>query len=150
MKIPPRSKLPECPEEMAFLELLRTTDMLSRRVSRVIKSEGLSPNQYNVLRILRGAPEGLSCGEIGNRMITRDPDITRLVDRMEKQALVSRSRDNKDRRMVLTKVTPRGLEVLSRLDEPLRETHRAQLGHLSKKKLKELSDLMRESRARLG
>ena len=151
MKSPARStKLPECPEEMAFLELLRTTDMLSRRVSQVIKSEGLSSNQYNVLRILRGAPEGLSCGEIANRMITRDPDITRLVDRMEKQALVLRSRDNKDRRMVLIRITPRGLQLLSRLDEPVREAHRAQLGHLSKQKLKELSDLMRKSRARSG
>jgi DNA-binding MarR family transcriptional regulator len=144
------AKLPECPEEMAFLELLRTTDMLSRRVSQVIKSDGLSPNQYNVLRILRGASEGLSCGEIGNRMITRDPDITRLVDRLEKQALVSRSRDGRDRRMVLIRITSRGLDLLSGLDEPVREAHRAQLGHLSKQKLKELSDLMRESRARLS
>ena len=144
------AKLPECPEEMAFLELLRTTDMLSRRVSQVIKSEGLSPNQYNVLRILRGASEGLSCGEIGNRMITRDPDITRLVDRLEKQALVSRSRDGRDRRMVLIRITSRGLDLLSGLDEPVREAHRAQLGHLSKQKLNELSDLMRESRARLS
>ena len=150
MKIPARSKLLECPEEMAFLELLRTTDMLSRRVSQVIKSEGLSPNQYNVLRILRGASEGLSCGEIGNRMITRDPDITRLVDRLEKQALVSRSRDGRDRRMVLIRITSRGLDLLSGLDEPVREAHRTQLGHLSKQKLKELSDLMRESRARLS
>ena len=82
-----------CPEEAAFIELLRTTDMLSRRLAQVIKAEDLSPNQYNVLRILRGAPEGLTCGEIGNRMITRDPDITRLLDRMEKRALVSRCRE---------------------------------------------------------
>jgi hypothetical protein len=71
-------------EESAFLELLRTTDILSRRVSQTLKKD-LSGTQYNVLRILRGAPAGLSCGEIGNRMITRDPDITRLLDRLEKR-----------------------------------------------------------------
>ncbi|MGB0124051.1 MAG: MarR family transcriptional regulator [Silvibacterium sp.] len=138
-----------CPEEAAFIELLRTTDMLSRRLAQVIKAEDLSPNQYNVLRILRGAPEGLTCGEIGNRMITRDPDITRLLDRMEKRALVSRCRENKDRRTVLTRITPGGLELLARLDTPVQETHRRQLSHLSKERLKALADLMRESRARL-
>ena len=72
-------------EESAFLELVRTTDILSRRVSQTLKKEELSETQYNVLRILRGAPAGLSCGEIGNRMITRDPDITRLLHRLEKR-----------------------------------------------------------------
>src|SRR5580698_3361077 len=85
-----------CPEEMAFLELARTTDMLSRRFALLMKSEDLSATQYNVLRILRGAPEGLACGEIGNRMITRDPDITRLLDRLEKRHLVSRCREIRD------------------------------------------------------
>jgi DNA-binding MarR family transcriptional regulator len=134
---------------MAFLELLRTTDMLSRHLSQVLKTENLSSNQYNVLRILRGAPDGLACGEIGNRMITRDPDITRLLDRLEKRGLISRCRESKDRRMVLTRIMPQGLELLARLDEPVRETHRRQLGHLSRQRLKELTELMRESRARL-
>jgi hypothetical protein len=71
-------------EESAFLELVRTTDILSRRVSQTLEKEELSGTQYNVLRVLRGAPAGLSCGEIGNRMITRDPDITRLLNRLEK------------------------------------------------------------------
>ena len=74
------------------MELLRTTDMLSRGLVQVLKSEDVSPTQYNVLRILRGAPEGLPCGEIANRMITRDPDVTRLVDRLEKRELISRCR----------------------------------------------------------
>src|SRR6267142_3097960 len=87
-----------CPEEAAFLELLRTTDMLSRGLVKVLKIEDLSGTQYNVLRILRGTLEGLPCGEIASRMITRDPDITRLLDRMEKRGLISRSRANKDRR----------------------------------------------------
>src|SRR5215467_1959891 len=94
-------KRPSHPEEEAFLDLLRTTDLLSRGPAQVIKAEDLSATQYNVLRILRGAPEGLACGEIGNRMITRDPDITRLLDRLEKRGLISRARDTKDRRMVL-------------------------------------------------
>ena len=72
-------------EESAYLELWRTTDILSRRVSQTLEKEELSGTQYNVLRILRGAPAGLSCREIGNRMITRDPDITRLLDRLEKR-----------------------------------------------------------------
>src|SRR5881397_3711986 len=89
-----------CPEEAAFLDLLRTTDLLSRGLIHVLKAEDLSATQYNVLRILRGAPEGLPCGEIASRMITRDPDITRLLDRMEQRSLISRCRENKDRRMV--------------------------------------------------
>lgn len=95
------------PEEAAFLDLLRATDMLSRGLIAVLKLEDLSMTQYNVLRILRGAPDGLPCGEIGNRMITRDPDITRLLDRLEKRGLISRSRDTRDRRMVTARITPR-------------------------------------------
>ena len=81
-----------CPEEDAYLDLLRTTELLSRGVAQVLKAEDLSSTQYNVLRILRGSPGGLACGEIGNRMITRDPDITRLLDRLEKRELISRCR----------------------------------------------------------
>src|SRR5436190_8655860 len=90
-----------CPEEAAFLDLLRTTDLLSRRLAVVLKKEDLSSTQYNVLRILRGAPDGLPCGEIANRMITRDPDVTRLLDRLEKRELISRHREARDRRTVM-------------------------------------------------
>src|SRR5277367_2944384 len=93
-----------CPEELAYLELCRTTDLLSRNLAPLLKPEDLSATQYNVLRILRGAPEGLPCGEIGNRMITRDPDITRVLDRLEKRSLISRCRETKDRRTVWTKI----------------------------------------------
>ncbi len=72
------------------MELLRTTDMLSRGLVGVLKAEDVSPTQYNVLRILRGTPDGLPCGEIASRMITRDPDMTRLLDRLEKRGLISR------------------------------------------------------------
>src|ERR1700753_1328063 len=127
------------PEESAFLELLRTTDLLSRGPAHVLKGEALSPTQYNVLRILRGSPEGLPCGEIASRMITRDPDITRLLDRLEKRELISRSRESKDRRMVLTRITAAGLKLLAELDEPVQQAHRDQLGHLGRERLKALS-----------
>src|SRR5438270_1191300 len=87
------------PEEAAFLDLARTTEMLSGPLAQLLKTEDLSPTQYNVLRILRGCPEGLTCREIANRMITRDPDITRLLDRLEKRKLIARNRGDEDRRV---------------------------------------------------
>ena len=135
-------------EESAFLDLLRTTDVLSRRLALVLKSEELSATQYNVLRILRGSPEGLTCGEVANRMITRDPDLTRLLDRLEKRGLISRARDTQDRRMVLTRITPQGLDVLARLDQPVQGAHRRQLGHLGRDRLRELGELLAVCRSR--
>jgi DNA-binding MarR family transcriptional regulator len=134
------------PEEAAFIDLLRTSDLLARGVVQVLKAADLSPTQYNVLRILRGSKDGLPCGEIAKRMITRDPDITRLLDRLEKRGLISRSREPKDRRMVLTRITAEGLELLARLDEPVRETHRRQLGHLGRASLRKLAGLLEEAR----
>ncbi len=133
-------------EEAAFLDLLRTCDRLTRGVVWVLKPADLSPTQYNVLRILRGSKEGLPCGEIASRMITRDPDITRLLDRLEKRGLISRSRETKDRRMVLTRITPEGLKLLAELDEPVQEAHRKQLGHLSPERLRKLTELLRAAR----
>ena len=137
---------PACPEETTFLELMRTSDLLSRTLVPVLKAEDLSPNQYNVLRILRGAPGGLACGEIANRMITRDPDVTRLLDRLEKRQLIARCRESKDRRMVLTRITPEGLQLLARLDLPVREAHVRQLGHLGAKRLQDLAKLLQACR----
>ena len=141
-----KAKRPALPEEIAFLELLRTTDQLTRNLVPILKAEDLSSTQYNVLRILRGSPEGLPCGEIGSRMITRDPDITRLLDRMEKRGLISRCRETKDRRMVMTRITPEGLKVLARLDGPVEAGHRGQLGHLGRERLTALCELLREAR----
>jgi DNA-binding MarR family transcriptional regulator len=137
-------------EEAAFLDLLRTTDMLSRGLVAILKPEDLSSTQYNVLRILRGAPEGLPCGEIAKRMITRDPDITRLLDRLEKRGLISRSREARDRRTVMARITGAGLKLLARLDEPIQEAHRKQLGHLGRQRIRLLTDLLREARSQLG
>ncbi|MGH9736058.1 MAG: MarR family winged helix-turn-helix transcriptional regulator [Candidatus Acidiferrales bacterium] len=133
-------------EEAAFLDLLRTCDVLSRGLQDVLKPAELSATQYNVLRILRGAKEGLMCGDIASRMITRDPDITRLLDRMEKRGLISRCREAKDRRVVLTRITQQGLKILAGLDSPILGAHRKQLGHLGTARLKQLADLLREAR----
>jgi len=135
---------------MAFLDLQRTCDLLVRGPARILKNEDLSPTQYNVLRILRGSPDGLPCGEIANRMITRDPDITRLLDRLEKRGLISRWRESKDRRVVLARITPNGLKLLTRLDQPVEEAHRKQLGHLGKDRLRALAELLAAARARVS
>ena len=132
------------------MDLLRTTDMLSRGLVGVLKSEDVSPTQYNVLRILRGAPDGLPCGEIASRMITRDPDVTRLLDRLEKRGLISRGRETRDRRMVLARITAEGLKLLARLDEPVQAAHRKQLGHLGRERLRVLTELLRVSRSQVG
>lgn len=141
-----RSRRAVVPEEVLFLDLARTTELLSRPLEQLLKTEDLSSTQYNVLRILRGAPDGLTCGEIGNRMITRDPDITRLLDRMEKRQLISRWRDDKDRRVVLTRITEAGLETLAKLDEPVRSTHRKLLGHLGMERMRALRTLLEACR----
>ncbi len=132
------------------MNLLRTADILSRGLVQVLKKEDLSPTQYNVLRILRGAPVGLPCGEIANRMITRDPDITRLLDRLEKRELISRCRETKDRRTVMARISLQGLTLLARLDEPVRAIHRHQLSHLGEKRLRDLIDLLDFCRAQVA
>jgi DNA-binding MarR family transcriptional regulator len=114
-------------EEYVFLDLLRICDLLSRGLAEVLKTEDLSATQYNVLRILRGTPEGLLCGDIASRMITRDPDVTRLLDRLEKRGLILRSRETRDRRMVMARMTPEG-SGLARLTKPVQAVHHKQLG----------------------
>jgi len=99
---------------------------------------------------LRGAPDGLPCGEIASRMITRDPDITRLLDRLEKRELISRSRETRDRRTVIARITPDGLKLLARLDGPVEEGHRKQLGHLGRERLRALTELLCAARTQVG
>lgn len=137
-----KSSAKTIPEEAAFLDLARTTEILSAPIVQLLKTQELSPAPYNVLRILRGSPEGLTCREIGERMITRDPDITRLLDRLEKRKLIARNRDDKDRRVVLTRITDAGFELLTKLDQPLREVHRKMLGHLGPERLRSLGQLL--------
>jgi DNA-binding MarR family transcriptional regulator len=137
-------------EEAAFVELHRTGDLLARALDPIIKGEDLSRTQYNVLRILRGAGGPLPCGEIANRMITRDPDITRLLDRLDKRGLVARSRDTEDRRTVLARITPEGIKLLARLDEPIQEAHKRQMGHLGRERLEQLTELLLLARSRVA
>ena len=103
-------------EEELLVSLLRTTDVLHERFEQMIRPFNISMTQYNVLRILRGAePGGRTRGEIGERMIAREPDVTRLLERMEKAGLVKRSRDKEDRRVVVTRITPAGLKLLDKI-----------------------------------
>jgi DNA-binding MarR family transcriptional regulator len=136
------------PEEAAYLDLLRTADVLTRGAIGVLKDEELSTTQYNVLRILRGSPQGLTCGEIASGMITRDPDVTRLLDRMEERGLLSRSRESRDRRSVLVRISPKGLKLVNCLDEPVQKIHRQQLGHMGKDRLQALAELLAAARSR--
>lgn len=139
----------ESPEQEAFLNLLRTVDRLMGEVAELLKSADLSPAQYNALRILRGAgPDGLACGEVGERMIARDPDVTRLLDRLEKRGLVSRRRRKDDRRVVIATITPAGERAVAALDAPIAALHRRQLGHLGPRKLRLLVKLLETARAR--
>ena len=133
-------------EQEAFLMLARLASEMSAEHAELFKGSGITWTQYNALRILRGAEgEPLSCGEIGERMITRDSDVTRLLDRLEKQGLVDRARDEQDRRVVKTRITEQGLAVLSDLEEPIAELHRRQLGHLGEAKLRQLLSLLEEA-----
>ena len=136
-------------EQEALLNLARTWDVLSGEMAvGVFKPAGLSAAQYNVLRILRGAGEQLACGEIGSRMITREPDMTRLLDRLEKRHLVARCRQQDDRRVVAVRITEAGLKLLAELDAKIVAAHRKQLGHMSEKELKQLIALLEKARER--
>jgi DNA-binding MarR family transcriptional regulator len=109
-------------EEELLVSLLRTTDVLHERFEQIIRPFNISMTQYNVLRILRGAePGGRTCGEIGERMIAREPDVTRLLERMDKAGLIKRTRDSADRRVVVTRITNAGLKLLDEMDPKLRE-----------------------------
>ena len=134
-------------EAQVFVNLMRTADALARGAEAVLKPTGLSGTQYNVLRILRGAgTQGLACREVGCRMISRDPDITRLMDRMESRGWIARSREEKDRRVVKTRITEEGLQILKELDAPVQQFHRRQFQHLPAKELRQLSRLLERAR----
>jgi DNA-binding MarR family transcriptional regulator len=141
-----RSKPSATPlEARVFVALLKTADSLGQDAEQLLKSAGLTGAQYNVLRILRGAgPGGLPCSGIGDRMISHDPDMTRLLDRMEKRGVISRERQTDDRRVIKTRVTSHGLDLLKTLDQPVRELHKRQFRHMSAARLKILARLLEE------
>lgn len=135
-------------EQEALLNLSRTAAVLEHAAAEMLKAYGVTPTQYNVLRILRGAGSGGLCRyEIRDRLIAQVPDVTRLLDRLEEMGLIERERGEADRRVVTTRITPAGLELLARLDAPVAEFHRRQLGHLGAEKLRALIDLLSETRA---
>jgi MarR family transcriptional regulator, organic hydroperoxide resistance regulator len=130
-------------EQEAYLSLLRTADALQAQVEGKLKEFGLTGTQYNALRILRGAgPGGLPCREIGERMITRDPDITRLLNRLEDHGFVERTRARHDRRVIYGKITAAGLKLLRELDNPIEKHGREILRHVGQEKLKRLIELL--------
>ena len=143
------SRPPVSLENRIFIALLQSADALTQEAEQLLKAAGLTGAQYNVLRILRGAePEGLPCRGISDRMISHDPDMTRLLDRMEKRGLIIRARQTDDRRVVKTRITPQALSLLKTLDRPIRELHKRQFRHMSAARLKILSDLLEEVRVR--
>jgi DNA-binding MarR family transcriptional regulator len=130
-------------EEEAHLSIQRTAEVLWHGVAEMLKGAELTPTQYNVLRILRGAGRpGRSCGEISERMVTKDSDITRLLNRLEARGLITRERTEEDRRVINASITREGLRVLAELDEPVKEHHRRVLGHLGPKRLAQLCELL--------
>lgn len=138
-------------EQEAALNLLKSCQVVTEMSEQLFKEFGLSATQYNVLRILRGvgaceSKKGVACREIGDRMITRDPDMTRLLDRLEKRGLIIRQRDADDRRVVKTSITCEGQRILKELDEPILKLHKKQLSHMGPAKLQQLIDLLEEVR----
>lgn len=137
----------DSPAEEAYLNLIRTADLLTRTVALVLKPHQLSEAQYNVLRILRGAgAEGHTCSEVASRLVTHDPDVTRLLDRLETRGLLVRSREHSDRRVVTTRITRDGLALLDALDGPLRRAVEAALSHVPAARLTTLSTLLEQAR----
>lgn len=137
--------------EEALLNLMRTADCLQRNMQRAVRVHGLTSTQYNVLRILRGAhPEGLTCSAIGERMITADPDITRLLGRLKKLGLIRQQRDKNDRRVLWTSIAPAGLQLLVQLDPVVEKLPEQYLGHMDSTELKQLIRLLEQARKRCG
>jgi DNA-binding MarR family transcriptional regulator len=136
-------------QQQVVLNLMHTTRAVEEAWAQFLRrTEGISPSQFNILRILRGArPQPVKISDISERMVTRDPDVTRLVDRLIKQGLVRRDRDENDRRVVLVEITAAGLALLVRLDEPVLESTAAAMAGLKPQQLRALDTLLNELRA---
>jgi DNA-binding MarR family transcriptional regulator len=134
-------------EEEAVLNVARTAEVINLRATEFLRAYQLSPTQYNLLRILRGAgADGLTCSQASDRMVSHDPDITRLMDRLEARGLIARERSKQDRRVVISRITPGGLELLETIDAPLLAYIREHYGHLGAQKLETLIALLEELR----
>jgi DNA-binding MarR family transcriptional regulator len=139
-------------EQEVFLEVLRTGNELVHDLVELLRPYGLTQPQYNVLRILRGAgPAGLPTGEVGARMVaSREPDVTRLLVRMEEHGLLERERRSDNRRFVTARITRKGLRVLKALDGPVADMHTTQLQHMSRRELGQLAELLERARREDG
>ncbi len=136
-------------EEETYLNLVRTADALTRELELLLQPYGLTTTQYNVLRILRGAgEEGSTCSGISERLLAFDPDVTRLLDRLEKVQLVQRSRSTTDRRVVMTTITKAGLELLGKLDAPVESLLKQQFQGIGRERLRQLVTDLEEIRSR--
>ncbi|MFI4852871.1 MarR family winged helix-turn-helix transcriptional regulator [Gimesia chilikensis] len=136
-------------EQAAILNILRTSDIFHNQFGKLFREFGLTPSQYNVLRILRGEGKPMPSLEIASRMVQVVPAITGLLDRLQAQDLVKRKRCTEDRRVVYIEITPKALKLLKQIDEPDLELHRKLIGHLSKNELNELSRLLEKARTSL-
>ena len=137
-------------EEEAYLNIIKTANELSSAFFRFLKPFGISLVQYNILRILGGAgADGLPGVEIANRLVTKVPDITRLIDRLEKMSFVRRVRSSSDRRVIFIQITEKGIRALKEMDAPTLELLKRMLGHLSSEELTMVSKLMVKARKAL-
>jgi DNA-binding MarR family transcriptional regulator len=130
-------------EQEAHLNLERTTAVIGHAFAEALKRFDITPTQYNVLRILRGAgAAGLCRNEVRDRMIAQVPDVTRLLDRLEEAGFIARERQTNDRRQVLTLISEKGLDLLAELDEPVAAMHKRALGHMTTEQLQQLTELL--------
>jgi DNA-binding MarR family transcriptional regulator len=139
----------KCTEEELHLSIIRTAAILDHRLSQALKPYKITPTQYNVLRMLRGAgPGGLCRNAVGERLVANVPDVTRLLDRMEETGLILRERSAHDRRFVTARLSPRGLDLVNTLDARIAEIHQEQLGHVDRRDQRTLIDLLTVVRTR--
>ena len=137
-------------EDEVFINIIRTAEVFNRKLAEFLRSFELTSSQFNVLRILRGAePDGLICREIGERMIAFDPDVTKLLDRLEARDLIARERQQKDRRVITVRISEEGLKLLKEIDLPILDFVNNLLSHMSETKLRMLSELAEEAREKL-
>ena len=135
------------PVQEAVLSIKRTAALLELRLAELLRPYGVTPTQYNVLRILRGAgADGLPRCEVQGRLVAPVADTTRLLDRLEKMGLVSRARNTEDRRVVTSKITPRGLALLDKVAAPLKKLEEDEVGQVSDTRLRTLIGILDEVR----
>lgn len=137
------------PEQESYLNILRTNDQFQNRFGKLFREFGVTSSQYNVLRILRGEGKPMPCLEIADRMVQVVPAITGLLDRLESQGLIRRERCTVDRRVIYVDLTEKAVDLLSQMDRPVLDLHKALMGHLSVTELKELTRLLEKARMSL-